>query len=210
MPNKQSKPEHKKPWLTLNEAADLMGVHYTTIRRWANQGLIVYTRTPGGHRRLSRESLLKLHQSQLPVVSTVDMKTRAADTLREKILVLGQHTGWAKNLDEIERMRYRYSGKMLMGLLMQYNNSIENGEVYLAEARRLAIEHGKKLKENGLNILEAIQTFLAIRQQILEMIFTTSLSLHNNDADGQRLYKRTYHFLDTFMLSIIEVYNPPH
>ena len=41
-------------WLTLKEACDFLGVHYTTLRSWADKGEISVFRTPGGHRRPSR------------------------------------------------------------------------------------------------------------------------------------------------------------
>ncbi|MEZ4613334.1 MAG: helix-turn-helix domain-containing protein, partial [Caldilineaceae bacterium] len=40
-------------WLTLSEASDFLGVHYTTLRSWADNGDIPVFRTPGGHRRFS-------------------------------------------------------------------------------------------------------------------------------------------------------------
>jgi excisionase family DNA binding protein len=38
-------------WLTLSEAAQALGVHPTTLRRWADHGDIPVRVTPGGHRR---------------------------------------------------------------------------------------------------------------------------------------------------------------
>lgn len=35
----------------MGDAADLLGVHYDTIRRWEDTGLLTGYRTPGGHRR---------------------------------------------------------------------------------------------------------------------------------------------------------------
>ena len=44
-------------WLTLKEACDFLGVHYTTLRSWADKGEISVFRTPGGHRRFSLADL---------------------------------------------------------------------------------------------------------------------------------------------------------
>lgn len=38
-------------WLTLKDASDVLGIHYTTLRTWADNGDIPVFRTPGGHRR---------------------------------------------------------------------------------------------------------------------------------------------------------------
>lgn len=40
--------------LTPREAAEILGVHHTTLKRWADAGLIPHIRTPGGWRRFRR------------------------------------------------------------------------------------------------------------------------------------------------------------
>ena len=40
-------------WLGLNEASKRLGVHPTTLRRWADTGEIAVMVTPGGHRRFA-------------------------------------------------------------------------------------------------------------------------------------------------------------
>jgi excisionase family DNA binding protein len=47
----ESKPS--KQWLSLNEAAQQLGVHPVTLRRWADDGEIPVMVTPGGHRRFA-------------------------------------------------------------------------------------------------------------------------------------------------------------
>jgi excisionase family DNA binding protein len=44
--------------ITLPEAAALLGVGPTTLKRWTDQGRIPHTRTPGGHRRFLRSVVL--------------------------------------------------------------------------------------------------------------------------------------------------------
>lgn len=44
--------------VTLPEAARLLGVGPTTLKRWSDQGRIPHTRTPGGHRRFLRSVVL--------------------------------------------------------------------------------------------------------------------------------------------------------
>ena len=40
-------------WLSLKQAADRLGIHPTTLRRWADSGEIPVMLTPGGHRRFA-------------------------------------------------------------------------------------------------------------------------------------------------------------
>jgi MerR family transcriptional regulator, light-induced transcriptional regulator len=46
--------------LTTREAARLLGVGPTSIKRWADSGLIICVKTPGGHRRYDRDSVLAM------------------------------------------------------------------------------------------------------------------------------------------------------
>lgn len=38
-------------WLTVAQAAEVAGVHPSTIRRWADDQLVEFIRTPGNQRR---------------------------------------------------------------------------------------------------------------------------------------------------------------
>lgn len=45
------------PGMTTAEVAALLGVHTSTVRRYADAGLIRAAETPGGHRRYDRASV---------------------------------------------------------------------------------------------------------------------------------------------------------
>jgi excisionase family DNA binding protein len=44
-------------WLTVAEAADILGCSHDTIRRHCDAGTLTATKTLGGHRRVSAESV---------------------------------------------------------------------------------------------------------------------------------------------------------
>lgn len=44
-------------WLRIRDAARYAGVCANTMRIWADSGYVASKRTPGGHRRIDRESL---------------------------------------------------------------------------------------------------------------------------------------------------------
>ena len=58
-------------WLSLSEVAEMLGVHPSTVRSWADQGRLPTHRTEGGHRRFRRADVeLWLHSqknNQVPV-----------------------------------------------------------------------------------------------------------------------------------------------
>ncbi len=124
-------------WLELSEAADFLGVHFTTLRRWADAGQVPCIRTPGGRRRFSRTELTAflagLHSGQFR-----DNKAEA------KLLPAPvTHTGlarepWYPRLDDAQRAAMRVEGQGLMAVLMQYATRTNGGEVFLEEGRRVA------------------------------------------------------------------------
>src|SRR5436189_2762663 len=54
-------------WLTLSEAAGLLGTHPATVRLWADRNELPSRRTNGGHRRFRRADIeARLHQEADP------------------------------------------------------------------------------------------------------------------------------------------------
>ena len=49
-------------WISLGEASRLLQVNEATLRLWADNGHLRVYRTPGGHRRFSREDVIALTQ----------------------------------------------------------------------------------------------------------------------------------------------------
>jgi putative resolvase len=47
-------------YFPISEAAKRLGVHHTTLRKWANEGKIGYTHTVGGRRRFSESEINRL------------------------------------------------------------------------------------------------------------------------------------------------------
>lgn len=48
--------------LTVGEAAERLGVHPKTLRRWTNAGRIPFIRLPSGHRRFRADLIERLTQ----------------------------------------------------------------------------------------------------------------------------------------------------
>ncbi len=61
--------------LTTQEAAELLGVAPSTIKRWADQGLLRVARTVGGHRRFLRGEVERLGAAAAPTAAEVDRWT---------------------------------------------------------------------------------------------------------------------------------------
>lgn len=86
--------------ITLPEAARLLGVGPTTLKRWSDQGRIPHTRTPGGHRRFLRSVVQDFR-------SLVDPRAGAAPATGPVSLQLGGPNEWldrANALTDPDRM----------------------------------------------------------------------------------------------------------
>ena len=46
--------------MTPGDVAAALGVHVKTVSRWAEQGKLEFTRTPGGHRRFSQATIREI------------------------------------------------------------------------------------------------------------------------------------------------------
>ena len=58
--------------LTTTEAAEVAAVAPSTIKRWADQGILPFSRTAGGHRRFERFAIERLLREQPVLVSSGD------------------------------------------------------------------------------------------------------------------------------------------
>jgi len=52
-------------FITMREASELLGVSRSTLLRWMKAGILEYTRTHGGHRRIKYSALSRLAETNL-------------------------------------------------------------------------------------------------------------------------------------------------
>jgi excisionase family DNA binding protein len=90
--------QHKK--FSTIETAKMLGVAVSSVSKWIDEGVLVAGRTPGGHRRIEREDLVKfLHQQKL----RIPKELRTSPT---KILIVDDEKPLAEWLSEEIRGRY--------------------------------------------------------------------------------------------------------
>lgn len=65
-------------WLTVGEAAKLIGVSEPTLRKWTDSGRIAVFRTPGGHRRYLRIELEQFRRSRAQENIARDIEVQGA------------------------------------------------------------------------------------------------------------------------------------
>jgi excisionase family DNA binding protein len=202
-------------WLDLSDAAQLLGIHFTTLRRWADQGKITHIRTPGGRRRFSVYELHRFlvelqrgenHQSYIEG----RLVSYTLDQARETIRHLGERSeGWMAHIRSEQRTYLRSQGQRMLNLLLQYATHEEDEHIFLEEARSIGQTYGELCRQIGMNTSQIIEAFMVFQGSILESIMVITRSSFSKVEEGQRVFHRSSKFLGDVMLSILEGYYKP-
>src|SRR5512138_914565 len=103
-------------WLTLQQAATLLGVHPGTVRNWSDKGVLPVYRTRGGHRRFKRAEV-ELWASTSRGDDKIDPASIIQAALRSIRLRISEgklaDEPWYRKLDDDSRKQYRESAQSL-------------------------------------------------------------------------------------------------
>ena len=65
-------PKKQKIFCTTSEAAEILSISVGTVQLWVDTGLLEAWKTPGGHRRITRESINRmLHHKPVAAATSV-------------------------------------------------------------------------------------------------------------------------------------------
>jgi excisionase family DNA binding protein len=160
-------------WLSLSEAAELLGVHPSTVRSWADEGKLPVQRTHGGHRRFRRADVELWDQSQrLQPSDSADLIIQNAVGRTRLQVGAGEleAEAWFRKLDEEARDQYRRSGRALLQGMNSYLAT--EGATAEKQARATGVEYAAIGRRCGLSRLEATQAFLFFRGMLLESLIS--------------------------------------
>jgi excisionase family DNA binding protein len=200
--------ETTERWLGLSEAAKYLGVHFTTLRRWADAGQVSCIRTPGGRRRFAEADLARsLQAMRQPVRSMVPLESKALDMARQEIRAgYPAQSQLLAHFGEQQRSWFKYSGQALLGLLIQFSSRSDSGDIFLDEARRLGSEYGAMCCQAGMTVTETVRTFLFFSHSMLHTVQQAGAVNGPADEEGHRLYQRMSDFMDAILLATLESY----
>jgi excisionase family DNA binding protein len=197
-------------WLELAEAAQILGVHQSTLRRWADAGKIAHIRTLSGRRRFNRSAIQQAQKDMIqsaPKQEAEQFELKTLDMARQRTNDLtGRQANWFIQLNDEQRLLFRYSGQRLLGLMMQFISRSDSAETFLEEGKRVAGDYGRICYKAGLTVSQTAEAFQYFRRSILESVQATAGLNGPHDQDGHRIILRTLDFFDALLVATIESY----
>ncbi len=196
-------------WLSLSEAAEILGVHPSTVRNWSDQGLLPVYRTGGKHRRYKREevelwaSATREGKTLAPVSAIQAAMSQVRLHIAEGHL---QKQTWYQKLDSEARLQYRYGGMALVNGLMGYLTSDDDTQS-AAEAHSIGYEYASRARRYNLSMLEAVQAYQFFRNTLVDAIMNVyqNANIPSGAAWGGML-KKINAYTDQVMLALLETY----
>jgi len=194
-------------WLTLEQAAKRLGVHCTTLRRWANQGAIDVFLTPGGHRRFRREDIERFErehrQTHLPALPVPVWADHAIAHAREGV----PQQRWVVAYDESEREVKRQLGRRLMGLVFQYVVRPDDSPGLLSEARLIGEEHARQGLQHAQPLNDLLQAITFFRTTLLEVaILELPGAVATRPEASTQLLRKIERLLGEVQAGVVEIY----
>ena len=151
--------------LSVSAAAERLGVHVGTVRRWTDEGTLPEARTPGGHRRIPVEAVERLRRERTAGGDGADVAVQAwadRDGRRRPRRTGGTRpapTGTGR-FQGPARVHRRETGRQLVGLLLRHVAGTGDAEARDAEVRRLAWGYALDMKDRALPISQALEATL--------------------------------------------------
>lgn len=198
-------------WLTLSEASKVLGVHFTTLRRWADAGSVPCFRTPGGHRRFRASDLsrwMEHRETAALVPSSESMVRNAVGYTRREMAQqdVARHPWHAAFASEAERREMGETGRSLFGLAIRYITRNQGRERVLEEGRRIGRYYGRQCAQRSVPLAETLRAFIFFRRALLKAVGLGGASSGQFDAEDARIQQRLHEYLDEVMCACLDSY----
>ncbi len=196
-------------WVSLRQAADILGVHPATVRNWADKGDVPSRRTAGGHRRFRRGDLLQYAELQ-GELQPLEVQVIIQNALGQTRMEVGGGTlsgiPWYNAMSERTREGLRQQGRNVLEQLRQY---LAHGapDAELSNAIRLGKDYAIVLHRDQLPLPHAVRGFLYFSDFVINAILTWSeIATPRTSTEWGVLLRHVNTFINAMLLSIVEYY----
>ena len=204
-------------WLSLGKAAEMLGVHTMTLRRWSDSGRFPSYRTAGGHRRFALKDILafidqrrKVPDSNKASATEAEVDAAWADTAlvqTRELVAQDDQQQWLAAIDSRHlRTEYRQMGHNLMGLLLQYVAADETDGTFLDEAERIGRWYGEIGQQAGLTLTSILEATLFFRDILIESTMLVPAKATVEPEANLRILRRVNQIINTVQLAITDFY----
>jgi excisionase family DNA binding protein len=196
-------------WLSLGDAAQLLGVHPSTVRSWSNRGFLPVHRTQGGHRRYLRSEVELWLQAQRDAGSA-DISRVIMNALRNTRFQINEGRlhgqNWYGKLDETARLQYRLSGRALLNGLIGCMSM--DDETMRSEAAALGYEYAARGRRYGMSSAEAVQAYLFFRTFLMDaMLEAYEAAAIPSPQAWTGMFRKITAFTDQILLQLLETFD---
>jgi excisionase family DNA binding protein len=206
--------EHAKvpqePWLSLKQASQQLGVHPTTLRRWADNGEIPVMLTPGGHRRFLVSDIERFaaERRRVKIVSDLEQVwANGALTQARNEIVSHRNEHWLAVFDEKDREHSRQLGRRLLGLMLQYVSINAGGDELIRQGEAIGRDQAASALTLGLPLVEALQATLFFRDLLVESALNLPELVNVRPGANLRLLRRINTMLNAVQLAVADTYD---
>ena len=194
-------------WLSLSDAAKLLGVHPSTVRLWSDKGVLPVHRTQGGHRRYRRSEVVLWSQTsnKSREIEPESMMQEVVKNVRMQISEGRlQVEPWYKKLDDDARAQYRLSARSLFQGLMTYVGT--KGEEAESEAYAIGYEYASRARRYNLSYVDAAKAFLFFRDTLIESVIKVYGEAKVPANQAADMYTKMHRFTDDILISLLQTY----
>ena len=194
-------------WLSLSDAAKLLGVHPSTVRLWSDKGVLPVHRTQGGHRRYRRSEVILWSQSSSKS-HTIEPENMMQEVVKNVRMQISegrlQAESWYMKLDEDARSQYRASSRSLFQGLMTYITT--RGEEADSEAYAIGYEYASRARRYNLNYVDAVKAFLFFRDTLMESVIKVYGESRVPGEQAADMYAKMHRFTDDILISLLQTF----
>lgn len=190
-------------YISLKDAAEIIGVHPSTVRLWTDKGILPAHRTAGGHRRYKRADVeLWAEHARRGGLEPEAIMQSAVRNVRVRIAE-GQleAEAWYQKLDNEARAQYRQSAHSLFQGMMNYISV--NGQDAASEAHAIGFEYASRARRYQLSYPEAAQAFLFFRNTLIESVVR---AYRDANVPFDEMLHRMHAFTDDILVSLLQTY----
>jgi len=196
-------------WLSLSDAAKLLGVHPSTVRLWSDKGIMPVHKTQGGHRRYKRgEILLWAESNSKSRVEALEPEGVMQEVVKNVRMQISEGRleaeSWYQKLDDEARVQYRMSARSLFQGLMNYVAT--NKEDATSEAYAIGYEYASRARRYNLSYVDAAKAFLFFREALVDSVIKVYNEANVSARRANVLYTKMHTFTDEILISLLETY----